>query len=94
MKVTIGFGIIIISLGLILNIINSIKNNDYKQGIFGEFGIMGLLFYWGCIALVMISLIQGKMRAHLGCILVIFFFPLVFIFLKEPLANPYQSLDG
>ncbi|MBN2373604.1 hypothetical protein JXL19_07450 [bacterium] len=92
MKVTIGFGIIIISIGLILNIINSIMNNDYKKGILGEFGIMGLMFYWGCIGLMIFLLTTGNTMAEFGYMLVILGLPLLVIFLKEPLFNLYNRI--
>ncbi len=92
MKVTIVFGIIVISIGLILNIINSIMNSDYKTGIFGEFGIMGLIFYWGCIGLAIIYLATGKFQANFGYIFLILFLPLLIIFFKEPLFNLYTRI--
>lgn len=92
MKVTVGFGIIIISVGLILNIINSIRNSDYKRGIFGEFGIMGLIFYWGCIGLVLIYMATGGIMIHYGYLTLILALPLLAIFLKEPLYNLYQRV--
>ncbi|MEW5801507.1 MAG: V-type ATPase 116kDa subunit family protein [bacterium] len=92
MEVTIGFGMAIISIGLVLNIINSIRNRDYKGGIFGEFGIMGLVFYWGCIGLVLSCLATGKVPIHFGHLPLILCLPLLAIFLKEPLFNLYGRL--
>jgi len=92
MKVTVGFGMVIISVALVLNIINSIKHSDYERGIFGEFGIMGLVFYWGCIGLVLFYMITGKFLANFGYLFMILFLPLVGIFLKEPLFNLYNRV--
>lgn len=92
MKVTVGFGMIIISIALILNIINSIKHSDYERGIFGEFGIMGLVFYWGCVGLVLFYLTTGKFLANFGYLFMILFLPLLAIFLREPLFNLYNRL--
>ncbi|MEW6381316.1 MAG: V-type ATPase 116kDa subunit family protein [bacterium] len=92
MKVTVGFGMIIISIALILNIINSIKHSDYERGIFGEFGIMGLVFYWGCVGLVLFYLTTGKFLDNFGYLFMILFLPLLAIFLKEPLYNLYNRV--
>ena len=92
MKITVFFGMGIISTGVILNIINSIENNDYKGIIFGEFGIMGLFFYWGCIWLALSYLVNGKLSGNLVYLLLILFLPLLIIFLKEPLFNLYGRL--
>ncbi|MGA1842370.1 MAG: V-type ATP synthase subunit I [bacterium] len=92
MKVTIGFGIGFISLGLLLNIINSIKNREFVKGIFGELGIMGLVFYWGCVGLCVLYLVKGKFIISNAYLLWLLILPLVAIFLKEPIYNIYNRL--
>ncbi|MGA1869495.1 MAG: V-type ATP synthase subunit I [bacterium] len=90
MKITVGFGIGIISLGLILNIVNSIKNKDFLKGIFGELGIMGLIFYWGCVGLLIIYALRGTMLFSSHYILFLLLLPLLVIFFKEPIYNLYN----
>ncbi|MGA1844085.1 MAG: V-type ATP synthase subunit I [bacterium] len=92
MKLTVGFGIGIISLGLILNIINSIKNGEFLKGIFGEMGMMGLVFYWGCVGLIIIYMVNGKLIFTSSYVLWLLLFPLVMIFFKEPLYNLYSRV--
>jgi V/A-type H+-transporting ATPase subunit I len=48
MKFAIGLGVVMISTGVILNIINSFHRKDYESGILGHYGIVGGLFYWIC----------------------------------------------
>lgn len=50
-KGAITVGVVIISLGVILNIINKFRNKEYIEGILGRLGIAGILFYWGALAL-------------------------------------------
>ena len=92
MKVTIGFGIGIISLGLLLNIINSINNRDFLKGIFGEMGVMGLLFYWGCVGLLVIYMVKGEFLSDNAYLIWLLFLPLIMIFFKEPIYNLYYRL--
>ncbi|MGA1795451.1 MAG: V-type ATP synthase subunit I [bacterium] len=92
MKVTVGFGIGIISLGLLLNIINSINNRDFLKGIFGELGVMGLLFYWGCVGLLIMYMVKGRLLAENVYLVWLLFVPLGIIFFKEPLNNLYGRL--
>jgi len=92
MKVTVGFGMVIISLGLLLNIINSINNKDFLKGIFGEFGLMGLIFYWGCIGLLIIYMLKEKFILDNNYLLWLPFIPLIVIFFKEPLYNLYNRI--
>ena len=90
MKVTVGFGIGIISLGLLLNIINSINNRDFLKGIFGELGLMGLIFYWGCVGIFLIYMVKGEFILNHAYLLWFLFLPLFIILLKEPLFNSYN----
>ncbi len=81
----IRFGVVMISLGLILNIINRFRCRDVVGGFMDKFGVVGLVFYWGMLAL----LIQhaaleslGLVNLALGLFLVL---PIVGWSLKEPL---------
>ncbi len=47
-----GIGIVMISLGLILNIINRLQRGDVLGALLDKFGVMGVLFYWGVLALL------------------------------------------
>ena len=44
-------GVIVISLGLILNIINRFRRGDIVGGFLDKFGVVGAIFYWGVLAL-------------------------------------------
>ena len=48
----VGFGIVMISLGVILNIINHLRHGDILGGVLDKFGIAGVVFYWGAIYLI------------------------------------------
>ena len=49
----IGIGVVMISLGLILNIINRFRRGDVIGGVLDKFGLVGLLFYWGTLVLLL-----------------------------------------
>ena len=48
----IKIGIVMISLGLILNIINHLRHGDFIGAVFDKFGAAGTVFYWGALALL------------------------------------------
>lgn len=48
----VGVGVVTISLGLLLNVINRLRHRDLSGGLLGEFGFLGIAFYWGTLALV------------------------------------------
>ncbi len=76
-------GITMITLGIILNVINSFKVHDYAKAIFDKAGLIGGVVYWAAIGLVSkMILAQGKIAPiyfHLifGGLLVIFIFPII-----------------
>ncbi len=52
MYATIGIGVIMISLGIIFNVINRFRKGDVVGGILDKFGLAGLLFYWGTLVIL------------------------------------------
>ena len=76
----IGFGIVIITLGIILNIIQNARNRNTKDVLFAQWGIASVTFYW-----LILYVIVASVRYHLNIspvwLLVIFFVPLFIIVL-------------
>ncbi len=46
-------GVVLISLGLILNIINHLRRGDWLGACLDKFGLAGALFYWGALVLIL-----------------------------------------
>jgi V/A-type H+-transporting ATPase subunit I len=81
----ISIGITMISLGIVLNVINRMRRGDVIGGILDKFGLVGLLFYWGTLVL----LIHGSAIRSWGLmtvsVIVFLVLPLVGWSLKEPI---------
>ena len=78
-------GIVMISLGLILNVINRFRRGDVTGGLLDKFGLAGILFYWGVLALLTgkeVIASKGLMGAAMILFLVV---PPICWILKEPL---------
>ena len=84
--ISIGIGISIISLAMLLNIISSLKQKNYESALFSENGLAGLMFYLSVFAGVG-TMILGINILSLPYILGLIILPLILIFLKEPLGN-------
>lgn len=82
----IGFGIAMISVGLVLNIVNRFRRGDVLGGSLDKFGIAGLVFYWGSLALV--SSIVEKSRIT---VLVLIILPVLCWILKGALASRHPA---
>jgi len=81
----IGIGIVMISLGLILNIINRFRRGDVIGGLLDKFGVVGVLFYWGVLALIAkYAVIESRGLVNLAIILFLVL-PLAGWALKEPI---------
>ena len=83
-------GIVMISLGVILNVLNRFWRGDGIGGCLDKFGLAGILFYWGMLALI---LNHAALQSHgfVKAALILFFaVPVVAWMLKEPV----ESLRG
>ena len=52
------FGIFMISIGMVMNMINRLMQKDYAKLLFSGTGLSGLLFYWGVLGLSLLSLLS------------------------------------
>jgi len=90
MQGAIGIGIVLISLGLALNIINRFRRGDVIGGLLDKFGVIGAVFYWGALALItQYAAIQSWGLATLAVVLFLVL-PIAGWALKEPLEY-FQS---
>jgi V/A-type H+-transporting ATPase subunit I len=55
----ISFGALMISIGLVLNVVNTWRSQGVLPAIFGERGLLGALIYWIALALVARFLLTG-----------------------------------
>jgi len=78
-------GIVMISLGLILNIINRFRRGDVIGGLLDKFGVLGILFYWGVMAFIAkYSVIEARGLVNMAVVLSLVL-PLLGWALKEPI---------
>lgn len=52
MLLAVGLGVVLMSVGLWLNIVNRLRVGDWMEGVLGKFGLTGVVFYWGALLLV------------------------------------------
>lgn len=83
----ITLGIVMISLGLILNAINHFKRGDFIAGILDKFGLIGIVFYWGALFILIKA---AAINAHglMGLFIVLFLvIPIIGWSIKEPIEH-------
>ena len=94
MYTAMGIGVVIISIGVILNIINRFRRGDLVGGFLDKFGVAGALFYWGVLALLL-KYAAFRERGLIGPVVVlVIVVPLVGLALKEPIAYALSRRAG
>lgn len=84
--IAIGFGMGLILVAMILNIINAIRAKDLGRLLFNQSGLAGLLCY-GCVVACIALFATGHTLPATGILAVLIGLPLIAILLKEPLSN-------
>ncbi len=87
-KVAVYFGIVMISVGIIFNIINAVRVKNIKSGLFDQAGLISAIIYWGGIGTVSIFLSNKSIPLRL--VLYAVGIPILLLFLKEPVMALIQ----
>lgn len=82
-----GVGVVLLSLGLVLNVANHFRHRDYLGGFLDKFGLLGVLFYWGMLAFITnYTAVQSRGWVH-QALLLCFVLPILGWTLKGPLES-------
>lgn len=83
--ITIAFGMGLIILSMIINMINGLRSHNIEEAIFGNNGLAGLVFY-GSLVTVIVLFLSGNTVPSGIVLTIMFVIPLILIALKEPLT--------
>ena len=89
-RLAVFFGIGFLTLGIILNIVNSIRTREFFTGVFSREGLLGGVIYWIGIVLIMRLLTRGGTGIDSRIILLLIFGPIVLFFLRAPIRKIFQ----
>jgi len=92
LMITVLFGVAVISLGIVLNIVNRFRRREYIAGAIDRFGIIGGIFYWGSLVVAARGIVQQKVSWLAIALLVIA--PLVILFIYHPAKSIAAKLRG
>jgi V/A-type H+-transporting ATPase subunit I len=87
MLMAVGIGVVLMSLGLVLNIINRIAHGDWITALLDKFGLAGVVFYWGMLAVLLaMKFTDLRQWPHAGLlVLLAAVVPLTVVALKAPI---------
>jgi V/A-type H+-transporting ATPase subunit I len=82
---SLALGIALISVGAVLNVVNRLRRGDLEEGLLGRFGVTGLVFYWGALAIGVKLAVAGRSAADTWLVAGLVVVPLALVALREPL---------
>ena len=86
----IGVGVVLLSVAYLFNIWNAIRRKDLEEGLLGQNGAAGLLFFWTLLITVLLYFQNGKLPLPMPVIVLILAGLLILTVVKEPVANLLQ----
>ncbi|MDO8535866.1 MAG: V-type ATPase 116kDa subunit family protein [Candidatus Omnitrophota bacterium] len=96
-KISILFGVVMITGGILLNIINAFKDKDYIKAIFDKAGLIAGVIYWVGIALVSKILVSKTgfqpvyVVVFLICMALLFLKPIVELIVKKKRESVFTA---
>jgi V/A-type H+-transporting ATPase subunit I len=81
----VAFGVAVVSLGLVLNIMNAILTRDHSRLLLDRYGLVGIWFYWGLVFIGLEYATKGGVSAL--SVVVLLVVPLFLLALREPLLD-------
>ncbi len=87
-------GIVVLSIGLVLNIVNRFRRGDVIGGFLDKFGVFGAVFYWGVLALGIKWFVSEEKTLHWLEVVLLIILPLVALALKEPIQYALATRAG
>jgi V/A-type H+/Na+-transporting ATPase subunit I len=96
-KISIYLGIGMISLGILINIVNSLRDRNYIKALFDKAGLIGGVIYWAGIGLVSKMFVsKAVIPAYysiviLGGVMILFLYPLVDCIVKKKYGHLMES---
>lgn len=86
LMLAIGFGMALILIAMVINIVNAIRAKDMGRMLFSASGVSGIICY-GCVVICIVLYATGHALPATGILAVALGIPLLAIMLKEPLSN-------
>jgi len=83
----IGLGVLLLTVAMIMNMVNGIKEKKLSRVLFDPNGLAGFIFYWSIMASIIYFFLNGKLKLSTGFIMLCFVLPLLCMFMKEPLDH-------
>lgn len=81
----IAIGAVIILISMIINVIVRLKQRNFAEAVFGNNGIMGIIFFAALLGII-IGVLTGKSIVSAPYVIFLVVLPLILMFFREPLG--------
>jgi V/A-type H+-transporting ATPase subunit I len=86
-KVAIGFGIAVVSLGIVLNVVNSLRTHSFLENFFDKSGPLVGVVYWAGVGMVIKWIMTGGGSPNPAVFYGLFIAPLVLFVARGPILR-------
>jgi V/A-type H+-transporting ATPase subunit I len=87
MAIAVGFGIVVVSLGLVMNIVNSWRTGERVSAVLGPRGVFGAFVYWMGLGLVARALMPASIVVPVPVLLTMAAIAALLLLLRRPLVR-------
>jgi len=93
-RVGIFVGIVCVTLGLVLNIVQGIKRRDWRETLFGQWGFLSMIFYYSALPLAWAFATGRELPVGAVAIVLLLILPLVGIVVGGKLTARFAKKKG
>jgi V/A-type H+-transporting ATPase subunit I len=91
MATAVAFGVVVVSFGLVLNVVNSWRSGDRASALLGPRGVFGAFVYWIALALIVRAFVPAGLTVPMWLLATMTAVPVVLLVLRRPIV---KWLDG
>lgn len=84
------WGVGVISIVIVINLVNSFRNRDLAKGLFDKAGLIGGLIYWGAVGVVVKSIVTKEVGLNPGLVMGFVGIPVLLMFFKGPILKLFK----
>ncbi len=87
----VGIGVVFLSISLLINVVNHFRARRFFDGVFDQYGVLGIAFYWMCLITALTVVFARRVYSWQIYMIVA---PLVLIFLRVPIMMIFCRHHG
>jgi V/A-type H+-transporting ATPase subunit I len=87
MLIAVGFGVIVVTGGLVINIMNSWRSGEWKAALYGPRGVTGAVLYWVILVVLARAFVPATVRIPASVVAIVVIVAIIVILGARPLLH-------